>query len=72
MANYSRILAREFHGQRSLVGSPWDRKELDTTDQLSLSFGENYLFKVFFVLVPFKKLGFCCFFFFFFFLNFCL
>ena len=37
MANHSSIFAREFHGQRSLVGSPWDRKELDTTDQLSLS-----------------------------------
>ena len=27
------------HGQRNLVGySPWDRKDLDTTEQLSLSF----------------------------------
>jgi len=29
----------EFHGQRSLAGySSWDCKELDTTEQLSLSF----------------------------------
>ena len=29
-------LSGESHGQRSLVGySPWDRKELDTTEQLS-------------------------------------
>ena len=35
---HSSILAGEFHGQRSLVGySPWGRKELDTTEQLSLS-----------------------------------
>ena len=28
----------EFHGQRSLAGySPWGRKELDTTEQFSLS-----------------------------------
>jgi len=28
----------EFHGQRSLAGySPWGRKELDTTELLSLS-----------------------------------
>ena len=33
------FLPREFHGQRSLAGySPWGRKELDTTEQLSLSF----------------------------------
>ena len=34
MATHSSILAREFHGQRSLAGSnpgsnPWSRKELD-------------------------------------------
>ena len=30
------FLPREFHGQRSLEGySPWGRKELDTTEQLS-------------------------------------
>ena len=29
----------EFHGQSSLVGySPWDHKELDMTEQLSLLF----------------------------------
>ena len=30
------FLPGEFHEQRSLVGySPWDRKELDTTEQLA-------------------------------------
>ena len=33
MATHSSILAREFHGQRSLAGySPWDRKESDTPE----------------------------------------
>ena len=38
--NDSSILAwREFHGQRSLVGYiPWGSKELDTTEQLTLTF----------------------------------
>ena len=37
MATHSSILARECHGQRSLVGySPWDRKELDKTESLTL------------------------------------
>ena len=32
------FLPREFHGQRSLAGySPWSHKELDTTEQLTLS-----------------------------------
>ena len=32
------FLPREFHGQRSLAGhSPWDHKELDMTEQLTLS-----------------------------------
>ena len=32
------FLPREFHGQRGLVDySPWDRKELDTTEQLTLT-----------------------------------
>ena len=31
------FLTGEFHGQRSLAGySPWDHKELDTTEQLTL------------------------------------
>ena len=35
------FLPGEFHGQRSLAGySPWDRKELDTTGQLTLSLSE--------------------------------
>ena len=30
------------HGQRSLVGySPWDRKESDTTEQLTFPFSEK-------------------------------
>ena len=30
------LLPREYHGQRSLVGySPWVRKELDMTEQLT-------------------------------------
>ena len=41
MATHSSILAsilRGFHGQRSLAGdSPWDHKELDTTEKLTLS-----------------------------------
>ena len=33
MATYSSTLVWRFHEQRSLVGySPWDRKELDTTE----------------------------------------
>ena len=36
MATHSNILAGESHGQRSLASySPWGRKELDVTDQLS-------------------------------------
>ena len=38
MANHSSILVWKSHGQRSLVGcSPWDHKESDTTEQLTLS-----------------------------------
>ena len=38
MVTHSSILAGEFHGQRSLVGySPWGLKELDMTEQLTLS-----------------------------------
>ena len=33
MATHSSIPAAEFHGQRSLAGySPWDHRELDTTE----------------------------------------
>ena len=33
------FLPGEFHGQRSLEGySPWDRKELDTTEWLTLKY----------------------------------
>ena len=36
MATHSSTLAWKSHGQRSLVGySPWDHKELDTTERLS-------------------------------------
>ena len=42
MATHSSILPGEFHGQKSLVGySPWDCKELDTTEQLTLSHFQN-------------------------------
>ena len=38
MATHSSILAWRIKGQRSLVGySSWDCKELDTTEQLTLS-----------------------------------
>ena len=38
------FLPGEFHGQRSLVGcSPWDNKELDTTEQLTLSNDHRFL-----------------------------
>ena len=34
---------REFRGQRSLAGyNPWGRKELDTTEQLTLSLLHDY------------------------------
>ena len=34
----TKFLPGEFYGQMSLVGySPWDRKESDTTEQLTLS-----------------------------------
>ena len=37
MATHFNILAGKFHGQRSLVGyGPWDRKESDTTERLSM------------------------------------
>ena len=36
MTTHSSILAWKHHGQRSLAGcSPWPRKELDTTEQLT-------------------------------------
>ena len=36
MATHSSILAWKFHGQRNLEGcSPWGRKELDMTEQLT-------------------------------------
>ena len=32
-------LSKEVHGERSLAGySPWSHKELDTTEQLTLTF----------------------------------
>ena len=37
MATHFCILAWKIHGQRSLVGySPWDLRESDTTEQLSM------------------------------------
>ena len=41
------FLPGEFHGQRSLAGySPWDRKESDTTGQLTFSLSELIYFAV--------------------------
>ena len=43
------FLPGEFHGQKSLVGYiPWDRKELDMTEQLTLSLSSSvdYKFKI--------------------------
>ena len=38
MATHPVFLRGEFHGQRSLAGySSWGRKELDTTERLTLS-----------------------------------
>ena len=38
MATHSVFLSGEFHGQRNLEGySPWDRRELDITERLTLS-----------------------------------
>ena len=40
MATHSSVLAWRIHGQMSLLGySPWGLKELDTTEQLSLTPG---------------------------------
>ena len=48
ITTHSIFLSGEFHGQRSLVGySPWDHKELDTTEQLTHRcrlLGQNTLF----------------------------
>ena len=39
LTGISYVLPGEFHGQRSLVGySPWDRRDSDMTEQLTLSF----------------------------------
>ena len=39
------FLPRKSHGWKSLVGySPWDCKELDMTEQLTLSLSEQYLY----------------------------
>ena len=36
MTIHTTVLAREIHGQKSLVGySPWGCKELDTTERLN-------------------------------------
>ena len=45
MATHSSTLAWEIHGQRSLMGySPWDRKESDTSKQLTLSLSVTFKF----------------------------
>ena len=46
MATQSSILAWEFHGQRSLMGySPWVRKELDMTEQLTFLRSKSFFKK---------------------------
>ena len=45
MATTPVVLPGEFHGQRSLASySPWDHKELDMTEQLSLTQSGSLLF----------------------------
>ena len=52
MATHSSILAGEFHEQWSLVGySPWDPKEWDTTERLSMHTCKQRINK----LMPFKR-----------------
>ena len=49
------FLAGEFHGQRSLVDySPWDHKELDTTEQLILIYLHTHIYicHLFFIYSP--------------------
>ena len=44
MATHSSIVARKFHGQRSLVGySPWSCKELDMTEYRGEIIAQNTL-----------------------------
>ena len=46
------FLPREAHGQRSLVGySPWGCKQLDTTEQVTLSQHQGYIYRYMHVLV---------------------
>ena len=41
------FLPGEFHGQRSLVGySPWDRKESDMTEGLTLSLFSSNMYGI--------------------------
>ena len=43
MATHSVFLPEELHGPRSLAGySPWDCKESDTTERLSLHFSGRW------------------------------
>ena len=51
-ATCSRILARKFHGQRSLAGySPWGRKELDMTAQKQIIFTNSQATEVYIIVV---------------------
>ena len=46
------FLPREFYGQRNLAGySPWDPKESDMTEQLTLSFSLSYFILTYFKLM---------------------
>ena len=42
MATYQVFLLEQFHGQRTLAGySPWGRKQLDRTEQRTLSLSKR-------------------------------
>ena len=44
MATHSSILAGRIHGQKSLANySPWGHKELDTTEQLTLTHTHTHI-----------------------------
>ena len=46
------FLPGEFHGQRSLLGYSWDRKESDTTEQLTTFFYQLLRFRMQVIYVP--------------------
>ena len=54
MAAHSNILAWKLHGQRNLYSS-WDRKELDTTELLSLYVKSRMAFTGLILLNPWQS-----------------